>query len=79
VRPEARSDTKEWQSGWPQPRTLTAISVENMRGWLLAEGLVMVKYTSENHGRRSNRTSLWRCIAPGQWQVFHHQGTITTR
>jgi hypothetical protein len=55
------------------------ISVENMRGWLLAEGLAMVKYTSENHGRRSNRTSLWRCIAPGQWQVFHHQGTITTR
>jgi hypothetical protein len=22
---------------------------------------------------------LSRCIAPGQWQVFHHQGTITTR
>ncbi len=55
------------------------ISVENMRGWLLGEGLVMVKYTSENHGRRSNRTSLWRRVAPGHWQVFHHQGTITTR
>jgi len=55
------------------------ISVENMRGWLLAEGLVMVKYTSESHSRRSNRTSLWRRIAPGHWQVFHHQGTITTR
>jgi hypothetical protein len=55
------------------------ISVENMRGWLLAEGLVMVKYTSENRGRLSNRTSLWRRIAPGRWQVFHHQGTITTR
>jgi hypothetical protein len=55
------------------------ISVENMRGWLLAEGLVMVKYTSENRGRRSNRTSLWRRIAPGRWQVFHHQGTIMTR
>ena len=40
------------------------ITVENMRGWLLAEGLVMVKYTSENHGRRSNRTSLWRLTAP---------------
>jgi hypothetical protein len=53
------------------------ITVENMRGWLLADGLVMVKYTSQNHGRRANRTSLWRRIAPGRWQVFHHQGTIT--
>jgi RimJ/RimL family protein N-acetyltransferase len=55
------------------------IRVENMRGQLLASGLVMVKYTSENHGRRSNRTSLWRRVAPGRWQVFHHQGTITDR
>jgi hypothetical protein len=55
------------------------ITVENMRGWLLVEGLVMIKYTSENHGRRSNRTSLWRRTAPGHWQIFHHQGTITTR
>jgi ribonuclease HI len=51
--------------------------VENMRGWLLADGLVMVKYTSQNHGRRANRTSLWRRDAPDLWQVFHHQGTIT--
>ncbi len=25
--------------------------VENMRGWLRADGLVMVKYTSQNHAR----------------------------
>ncbi len=55
------------------------ITVDNMRGWLLADGLVMVKYTSENHGRRSNRTSLWRRTAPGRWQIFHHQATITAR
>ena len=55
------------------------ITVEDMRGSLLADGLVMIKYTSENHGRRSNRTSLWRRTAPGRWQIFHHQGTITTR
>jgi hypothetical protein len=36
------------------------VKVENMRGWLLADGLVMLKYTSENRGRRANRTSLWR-------------------
>jgi len=52
------------------------IRVANMRGQLLADGLVMLKYTSENHGRRSNRTSLWRRTAPGRWQIFHHQGTI---
>jgi ribonuclease HI len=55
------------------------ITVANMRGWLLADGLVMVKYTSEHHGRRANRTSLWRRTGVGRWQVFHHQGTLTGR
>lgn len=52
------------------------IGVDSMRGWLLADGLVMIKYTCENQGKRSNRTSLWRRIGPGRWQVFHHQGTV---
>ncbi len=51
------------------------IAVENMRGWLLADALVMLKYTSEHHGRRANRTSLWRRAEAGHWQMFHHQGT----
>ena len=55
------------------------IKVERMRGQLLADGLVMVKYTSENHSRRAHRTSLWRRLGPGRWQVFHHQGTIAAR
>jgi hypothetical protein len=55
------------------------IIVENLRGWLLADGLVMLKYTSEHQGRRSNRTSLWRRVAPGHWQIFHHQGTLARR
>lgn len=53
------------------------ITVENMRGLLLADGLVMVKYTSQSNGRRAHRTSLWRRVEPGRWQIFHHQGTIT--
>ena len=53
------------------------ITVANMRGWLLADGLVMLKYTSENKGRRANRTSLWRRTGAGHWQMFHHQGTVT--
>ena len=55
------------------------IRLENMRGWLLADGLVMLKYTSEHRGRRANRTSLWRRTADGRWQIFHHQGTLTAR
>ena len=55
------------------------ITVENMRGWLLADGLVMLKYTSGHHGRRANRTSLWRRTGAGHWQMFHHQGTVTDR
>jgi ribonuclease HI len=55
------------------------IRVADMRGWLLADGLVMLKYTSEHQGRRANRTSLWRRTADGRWQVFHHQGTPTAR
>jgi hypothetical protein len=54
------------------------ITVHDMRAWLLADGLVMVKYTSENQGRRAHRTSLWRRTGPGRWQIFHHQGTLTT-
>jgi hypothetical protein len=54
------------------------IEIENLRGVRLADGIVMVKYTSENIGARSHRTSLWRRVAPGRWQMFHHQGTPTT-
>jgi ribonuclease HI len=39
----------------------------------------MLKYTSENHGWRANRTSLWRRTEAGHWQIFHHQGTPTAR
>ena len=55
------------------------VTVANMRGWLLADGLVMLKYTSERDGQRANRTSLWRRTEAGHWQMFHHQGTPTAR
>lgn len=53
------------------------IRFQDMRGYRLADGLVMVKYRSDNGVRRSNRTSLWRRVEPGHWQMFHHQGTPT--
>ncbi|WP_406692303.1 nuclear transport factor 2 family protein [Saccharopolyspora sp. ID03-671] len=55
-----------------------SVGVRNLRGWLIADGVVMLKYTSEFGGRRSNRTSLWRRVGPGHWQMFHHQGTPVT-
>ena len=55
------------------------ITTEDMRGWLLADGLVMVKYTARHQNRLTHRTSLWRRTGPGRWQIFHHQGTLTTR
>ncbi|MGC0327725.1 hypothetical protein RKD23_000715 [Streptomyces sp. SAI-170] len=53
------------------------IGVEAMRGVRLADGLVMLKYTACIDGRWSHRTSLWRRVAPGRWQMFHNQGTPT--
>ncbi|MFE1442615.1 DUF4440 domain-containing protein [Streptomyces sp. NPDC058739] len=55
------------------------IAVERMRGVRLADGLVMLKYTVNIYGRWSHRTSLWRRAAPGHWQMFHNQGTPTSR
>lgn len=64
-------------AAWTDPDD-SPIAVENLRGWLLTDGLVMLKYTSDNAGRRAHRTSLWRRVAPGRWQIFHHQGTLTS-
>jgi hypothetical protein len=55
------------------------IRFHDMRGFRLSDGLVMVKYTSDNGERRAHRTSLWRRVGPGHWQMFHHQGTPTAR
>jgi hypothetical protein len=40
-------------------------------------GEIVEKTTSENRGRRSNRTSLWQRTDAGRWQIFHHQGTVS--
>lgn len=58
-------------------RDAEPIKVTNMRGWLIAEGIVMLKYTSQTSDRAANRTSLWRRLGPNQWHMFHHQGTPT--
>lgn len=42
------------------------IGIEDLRGVRLADGIVMVTYTSENAGARSHRTSLWRRVGPSR-------------
>lgn len=54
------------------------LEVEGMRATLVADGIVMIKYTSVEGGQRTNRTSLWRLNSARQWQMFHHQGTPTS-
>ncbi|MEO7754085.1 MAG: nuclear transport factor 2 family protein [Terracoccus sp.] len=53
------------------------ITVEHLRGQLVSDGVVMVKYTAAAGGRRTHRTSLWRHDPLRGWQLFHHQGTPT--
>jgi ribonuclease HI len=69
--------TAERVAGYTDPDG-EPIRVERLRGRTLADGLVMVTYTAQIDGRWSHRTSLWRRVAPGRWQMFHHQGTPTT-
>lgn len=52
------------------------IAVTDLRGRLLAPGLVMVTYRAESAGRHTHRTSLWRRAETGRWEMFHHQGTL---
>jgi ribosomal protein S18 acetylase RimI-like enzyme len=47
-----------------------------MRGTLIAADVVMVKYALQAGDVRTNRTSLWRRTTSGNWEMFHHQGTI---
>ena len=53
-------------------------AIEDMRGELVADGLVMVKYTAASRGQRTHRTSLWRNDPTLGWQMFHHQATPTS-
>ena len=51
------------------------IEVRDMRGVLLAPGLVHLTYTTEVGGLRALRSALWRRDGEGRWRTFYHQGT----
>lgn len=44
-------------------------------GVRLADTVVLVTYVTERSGRRARRSSLWRRIEDGTWQLYFHQGT----
>lgn len=53
-----------------QPR----IDYREMKGRVVAPGLVLLTYLSTVDERRARRSSLWRRSSQG-WRVLHHQGT----
>ncbi|MHA7126864.1 DUF4440 domain-containing protein [Janibacter indicus] len=50
------------------------IGVEDLRGRVIAPGVVQVSWDSTVGDRRARRTSIW-CARDGGWQQVHHQGT----
>lgn len=50
------------------------IEIQDLRGRLLAPGVIQVSWDSDRAGRRARRTSLW-CERTSGWQQVHHQGT----
>lgn len=55
------------------------IQVRDMRGVLLAPGLVHLTYATEVGGGRALRSALWRRDGAGRWRTFYHQGTPCPR
>lgn len=41
----------------------------------LADSVVLVTYVTEEPGRRTRRSSLWRMTTDGTWRLYFHQGT----
>ncbi|MGY0491429.1 nuclear transport factor 2 family protein [Streptomyces sp. WG-D5] len=50
--------------------------VTGMTGTLLAPGVVHLTYHSADHGRRVNRSSVWRRHPEAGWRLYFHQGTV---
>ncbi|MFQ6329197.1 DUF4440 domain-containing protein [Nocardia sp. CWNU-33] len=52
------------------------VEVSDVRGVLLAPGLVHLTYQTNRDGRQVLRSSLWRKdFAATSWRMYYHQGT----
>lgn len=54
--------------------TTAAITTSNMRGCLLAPGVVHLTYVSHVSEQDARRSSIWRATSDG-WRIVFHQGT----
>ena len=50
------------------------IGIHDLRGRVIAPGVVQVSWDSSAGDRRARRTSIW-CARGSGWQQVHHQGT----
>lgn len=53
----------------------STIEVDDLRGRVIAPGVIRVSWTSAQGDRRARRTSIW-CERDGGWRQVHHQGTL---
>jgi len=51
------------------------VDVCDLAGVHLADGIVLVTYTSQGGTRRCRRSSIWRRTSAG-WRIYFHQGTV---
>jgi hypothetical protein len=51
------------------------VAVSDLAGLRLANGLVLVTYTSQDRQRRCRRSSIWGRTG-AEWRVLFHQGTV---
>ena len=49
--------------------------LSDFRGSNLSKNIIVLKYLSCSNGISAHRTSVW--VKNEQWQLLHHQGTIT--
>lgn len=50
------------------------IGIHDLRGRVIAPGVIQVSWDSSTGDRRARRTSIW-CEREHGWQQVHHQGT----
>jgi hypothetical protein len=53
------------------------IQASEMKGVLLAPGVVHLTYVTDDDGRRARRSSVWLRTEAG-WQLYFHQGTLSS-
>lgn len=70
-----RWDRESMLTDLPSMTPTAPIEALDMRGELIAPGVVHLTYTTGSGGVRALRGSLWRRDDHGKWRLYYHQGT----